>query len=51
MSLGASVHWTEALFILTGKREITADALLEYYQPLIHWLEKYVVDFNIPLGW
>lgn len=51
MNLGGSVHWTEVLYILTGSREIKADALLDYYRPLIKWLEKLVVEYNIPVGW
>lgn len=51
MALGASAHWTEVLFTLTGKTEITGDALLEYYRPLINWLEKIVIEYSIPFGW
>lgn len=51
LSLGASAHWTEVLYILTGQKEITADALFEYYQPLIEWLEHVVLKFNLPYGW
>lgn len=42
MSLGSSVHWTEVHYILTGKREITADSLLKYYEPLIEYLQELV---------
>lgn len=49
--MGGSVPFADVLYALTGKREITADALLEYYDPLIKWLEKIVIEFNIPLGW
>lgn len=51
MELGASEDYTEVLFILTGKRQITADALLEYYQPLTNWLEHMILKYNIPYGW
>lgn len=46
MSLGSSAHWTEVLYILTGKREITADSLLKYYEPLIEYLQKLVKNEN-----
>jgi hypothetical protein len=38
LSLGSSKHWTHALKLLTGEDTITADALLEYFQPLHDWL-------------
>lgn len=51
LQLGASQPWQEVLFILTGSREIRADALLQYYEPLIEWLNKMVGEYNIPVGW
>lgn len=51
LRLGSSKHWTEILYMLTGSREITSDALLHYYKPLIVWLESLVEKFNIPIGW
>src|SRR5882724_9143836 len=39
LSLGASKPWQDALFELTGQREMDASALLEYFAPLQHWLE------------
>lgn len=51
LKLGTSVHWSEVLFMLTGSREVSADALLLYYKPLIVWIEKQVIDHKIPVGW
>lgn len=51
MHLGTSKHWTEILHMLTGSRQITADALLLYYKPLIVWLGDLVDKFEIPIGW
>ncbi|XP_055326230.1 angiotensin-converting enzyme-like, partial [Sitodiplosis mosellana] len=34
LKLGSSKHWSEALKIMTGKTEVSADAILEYFQPL-----------------
>lgn len=51
MKIGASQPWTETLFILTGSREVKADSLLLYYAPLIEWLEKIVVGYDVPIGW
>lgn len=38
LSLGSSKHWTEALDIITGERELSADAILEYFKPLHEFL-------------
>ncbi|XP_055846747.1 angiotensin-converting enzyme-like [Episyrphus balteatus] len=51
LSLGSSVHWSEVLYILTGSREISAQPLIEYYQPLFTWLEKIAIEYDIPIGW
>jgi peptidyl-dipeptidase A len=40
LKLGASKPWQEALFALTGQREMDATALLEYFSPLQKWLEE-----------
>lgn len=51
MKLGASTHWTEALQILTGSKTISVQPLLEYYRPLYDFLEKLVIEYEIPVGW
>lgn len=38
LSLGLSKHWSDVLSILTGERELKADALLEYLAPLHEFL-------------
>lgn len=38
LRLGASVPWTEAMRNLTGQDHMSADAILEYFQPLYKWL-------------
>lgn len=41
MKLGASKHWSEALRSLTNETEISAKALLEYFEPLrVHLVEE-----------
>ncbi|XP_058460866.1 angiotensin-converting enzyme-like isoform X2 [Malaya genurostris] len=40
LSLGRSVHWTEALREMTGETELKTDALLEYYRPLHEFLKE-----------
>lgn len=39
LSLGLSKHWSEALSVITGgEREISADAIFEYFKPLYEFL-------------
>ncbi len=40
LKLGASRPWQEALENLTGTREMDAYAIIEYFQPLLAWLDK-----------
>jgi peptidyl-dipeptidase A len=40
LSMGRSRPWPEALFALTGEREMDATAVLEYFAPLVGWLEE-----------
>jgi peptidyl-dipeptidase A len=40
LALGASKPWQDALFELTGTREMDAGAILEYFAPLQGWLTE-----------
>ena len=40
LSLGASKPWQDALYELTGQREMDATAILDYFAPLERWLEQ-----------
>ena len=40
LKLGASKPWQEALYQVTGQREMDASAILEYFAPLQKWLEE-----------
>ncbi len=40
LELGASKPWPVALEALTGQKEMDATALIEYFQPLMKWLEE-----------
>jgi peptidyl-dipeptidase A len=40
LSLGASKPWQDALYELTGTREMSASPVLEYFAPLQGWLEQ-----------
>jgi peptidyl-dipeptidase A len=49
LSLGASKPWPDALEVLTGKREIDATALLDYFAPLKTWLDEQ--NKGLTCGW
>jgi peptidyl-dipeptidase A len=40
LAKGASVPWQDALFELTGTREMDASAILDYFAPLQEWLKQ-----------
>jgi peptidyl-dipeptidase A len=40
MEMGRSRPWQDALEALTGQREVDATAIVDYYQPLMDWLEE-----------
>lgn len=41
LSMGSSKHWSEALSVITnGERELSADAIVEYFKPLHEFLIK-----------
>ena len=40
LSLGASKPWQDVMEIMTGQRKMDARPLMEYFKPLIKWLQK-----------
>ncbi len=40
LEMGASEPWPEALEAFTGTREMSAKPMLEYFAPLMQWLER-----------
>ncbi|XP_069012000.1 angiotensin-converting enzyme isoform X2 [Embiotoca jacksoni] len=40
MKLGFSKPWPEAMAMITGQSKMTAQPLMQYFQPLIKWLEE-----------
>jgi peptidyl-dipeptidase A len=40
LALGASKPWPDALEVMTGKREMDATAMLDYFAPLKKWLDE-----------
>jgi peptidyl-dipeptidase A len=39
LQMGASAPWQEAMQVLTGQREADATAMVDYFAPLMTWLE------------
>jgi peptidyl-dipeptidase A len=40
LQLGASQPWPDTLEKLTGKRQMDASAIIDYFKPLDAWLKK-----------
>ena len=49
LALGASKPWPDALFELTGSRELDAGAIAEYFAPLKAWLDQQ--NKGVATGW
>ena len=49
LEMGASRPWPDALEALTGKREMDATAVLDYFAPLKAWLDEQ--NKGVPAGW
>jgi peptidyl-dipeptidase A len=49
LALGASKPWPEALYAMTGERSIDASAIIDYFQPLMTWLEAQ--NYGRECGW
>ncbi len=49
LEMGMSRPWPEALFAMTGERQTDATAMLDYFRPLMTWLEEQ--NKNRPVGW
>ena len=49
--MGKSKPWPDAMEAITGQREMSADAIKEYYAPLLAWLEKTNKENDEYIGW
>jgi peptidyl-dipeptidase A len=49
LEMGMSKPWPEALYAMTGERKIDATAIIDYFKPLMDWLEK--ENQGRPVGW
>ncbi|XP_055374373.1 angiotensin-converting enzyme isoform X2 [Condylostylus longicornis] len=51
MHLGSKKNWRDVLENLTGEREISANAILEYYYPLYVWVKEQNEQNEVETGW
>lgn len=51
MKLGSRKPWPEAMALMTGQSKMSAQPLMEYFEPLIKWLEQENKKNNDILGW
>ncbi len=49
LKLGSSNPWPEQLEMLTGSKHMNAEPLVEYFDPLLKYLDKQLV--NETIGW
>ena len=49
MTLGSSLPWPEALEQITGSPDMSVQPLIDYFQPLLDWLEQ--ENQGQPVGW
>ena len=51
MEAGRSRPWPKLLKAMTGDRELSADAVNQYFDPLFRWLSNYRKRHGYPVGW
>lgn len=51
LKLGFSKPWPEAMQLITGQPNMSAEALMSYFEPLMTWLEKENEKNREVLGW
>lgn len=51
LEMGKSQPWPDALYALTGERQMDATAILDYFAPLQKWLDEQNAKGGIKIGW
>ncbi|XP_053555757.1 angiotensin-converting enzyme [Bombina bombina] len=51
MKLGSSKPWPDTMEVITGQRNMSAHALLKYFEPLTNWLIEQNTKNGDILGW
>jgi peptidyl-dipeptidase A len=51
LEMGQSKPWQDALFEMTGERQMDGGAMLEYFAPLKKWLDEQNAKNGVKAGW
>lgn len=51
LEMGQSRPWQEALFQMTGEKQVDGTAMLEYFAPLKQWLDEQNAKNGVKVGW
>ncbi|XP_070558526.1 angiotensin-converting enzyme-like [Ptychodera flava] len=51
LKLGSSLPWPEAMEAITGQRDMSAEPLMEFFEPLIDWLKAENEKNGDIIGW
>ena len=51
LEMGKSQPWPDALYALTGERQMDATAILDYFAPLQKWLDEQNAKDSVKPGW
>ena len=51
LQMGASAPWPDALEAFTGSREMSGEAMAEYFAPLKEWLDEQNAQAGYQAGW
>ncbi|HEY1271734.1 MAG TPA: M2 family metallopeptidase, partial [Terriglobales bacterium] len=51
LAMGKSQPWPEALYALTGERQMDATAIIDYFAPLKKWLDEQNAKNGAKTGW
>ena len=51
LEMGQSKPWQDALFEMTGERQMDGGAMLEYFAPLKKWLDEQNAKNGVKVGW
>ena len=51
LEMGKSQPWPDALYALTGERQMDATAILDYFAPLQKWLDEQNAQSAVKTGW
>ncbi len=45
------IHFPKVMEVMTGEPKPNMQAFIEYFAPLEEWLDKYISDKNLTVGW